>query len=906
MTMFVVLLTVLGIGLPGHSFQTVPLDDGSTAAIATTEAAPGMVEAAILPLPDSPARASREHRAEKLWVDRNHQNAISDETTISGDGSSIFASWYLNNPRVSRYITFGTGIPQWTFLAPGAGGYNFDIAGGTSPVWSATGPLLGTLVWLGSGSQPSLQLPAGTKQDISDDGSLLVYANASNQLVCYDITAGDIRWQAPISVVGNGIYGVEICGSSTRVMVSAYDTGSGAQVYSMTDGSLVGTPVGNYGQTKGDISADGSRIVTGDFNGRIRMYQWSGSAWTLTASITTGDSWVTSVAISADGHTVAGGTLRFSPYAGRVLAVNWPSSGTPATMWQYGQYGDEVSSIDICDDGSVIVAGSWGQMNSTSGDVFTAFDHDGAVIFHLLDDVDEPGSILSVAVSADGSFATASGKAVHARLMGSGGEVYGIQIMDAQAHDVGVVSVVSPIENQQVGAVITPQVTVGNFGQSTETFPVSASIRDAETLIQVWSGAATVTSLAPGATANATFSSWTVPAYGSWIFSAETGLTGDGYPANDSLGTAVRAYHDAQVVSITSPYAENTVGMVMTPVVKVKNAGTYTDAFDVNLAIYGTSGVVYDQTLTSPALTPGQEASISMSSWTPVETGEYTAVATVAVADDFVAGNNAVDIPSFQIVFEIIYEDGTWDTYYWVGSLDDDMFATRFTPTIPAPYTATQFRVYVNSTEPFSWAALCPDDGTGKPDLDNPLYSVENLSAPSAPGWLTVPMSVPIPGSGDLWFVTHWPDAKALAVGTDLGMPHAGRSWWHNTAQGWVSFTAGDWSFRLTLDPPEGLGGTPGAPARLDLGDPFPNPAATVLSIPVSVPAGAPAMAVQIYDISGKVVSILDTGCLPAGDALLTWDCTTENGNQAPSGMYFVRLEAPGTSISRKVVLIRR
>jgi hypothetical protein len=101
-------------------------------------------------------------------------------------------------------------------------------------------------------------------------------------------------------------------------------------------------------------------------------------------------------------------------------------------MWQYTSYGDEVSSIAICDDGSVIVAGSWGTYGATSGDVFTALDHAGAVIFNLLDDIDEPGSIYSVDVSDDGSFATASGKAVHARQMGNGGEVYGIQIMGSQ------------------------------------------------------------------------------------------------------------------------------------------------------------------------------------------------------------------------------------------------------------------------------------------------------------------------------------------------------------------------------------------------------------------------------------------------------------------------------------------
>ncbi len=901
-------LTALSSFFPAVRTETGEMTDGSLGAISFTEQ-DGMSDITAVPTappPDHTPR-SRGYRAEQLWVDRAHQNAIANETSISGTGQGIFAGWYLNNKRVSKYNTFGSGTPQWTYPCPEAGA-QFDVASTFTGMLSASCSLMQTHVWQSSGSQPSASFETAVAQDMIEvaGSDVLVYVDAGYNLVCLDESSGwSVRWEVPLQTVGNGIYGVDISTSGSRVLVSAYDQTAGAQVYSMADGSLVGSAMGNYGQTKAAISGDGNRVVIGNFNGQIRLYQWSGSAWTAAGTFATGDSWVTSVGISDDGLTAAGGTLGFNPYRGKVVAIDWPSSGSASVMWEYKNYGDYVSSIDICGDGSVIVAGSWGTYNATGGDVFTALDRTGAVIFNLLDDIDEPGSIFSVDISDDGGFATCSGKAVHARQMGNGGEVYGIQIMETQAHDVGVVAVVSPAENQQVGNTVTPQVTVGNFGQSSESFPVSAEIYESEGGTVIWTGTASVNALAPGSSTNVTFPSWTVPEYGSWVFAVATELSGDGYPANDSTAVLVRAYHDAEAVSILCPYAENTYNMQMTPMVKVKNSGTYTDAISVHLVITGAGGTVYDQTTNTSALAPGVLATVSMPPWTPGQVGDYSAELTVSVADDYDPDNNTAGLPFFQIVYEIIYEDGGWESYYWVGSLDDDMFATRFTPTISPPFTATQFRVYVNSTEPFSWGALCPDNGSGMPDIENPLYYVENISASSVPGWLVVPMNVELTTGGDLWFVTHWPDAKALGVGTDTDLPRANRSWWHNKAQGWNNVTYADWSFRLTLMPPTGAPGGQGAPASFALGLPVPNPSDGHFSVSVSVPSADAPFRLAVYDLSGRCLRVLNEGTASPGESVLSWDGAAADGMPAPSGVYFVRLEAPGAVESAKVVLIR-
>jgi hypothetical protein len=378
-------------------------------------------ETSLMPCPDQ--------KAEVLWVDRNHYNAIANETVISSDGAGIFASWKLSNERVSFYDTYGTETPVWSYAMPN-NEWGMDVAAGQNTlVLSACSPEDGVYAWLSPSSVPTVTLEPGDKQDITQDGLYIVYINAScDSLVCENTSTEDEVWRVELYVSTSVTCGVEITGDGSRVLVSVRDDYSGCQVYEMADGSLVGTPVGNDSQSPARISDDGTRLVNCEYNGRIKLYEFSGTSWDLVGNFYTGHAWATAAGISGDGGTAAGGTMGTSPLKGKVMAFDWPAEGSPSFMWQYTDYGDFVYSIDISEDGSVIVAGSWGMHEGTSGDVFTAFDRSGNVLFNLLDDIDEPGSIYSVSVSSDGSYATASGKAVHARTMGHGGEVYSIDL----------------------------------------------------------------------------------------------------------------------------------------------------------------------------------------------------------------------------------------------------------------------------------------------------------------------------------------------------------------------------------------------------------------------------------------------------------------------------------------------
>jgi hypothetical protein len=163
--------------------------------------------------------------------------------------------------------------------------------------------------------------------------------------------------------------------------------------------------------------------------------------------------------------------MSFNPYHGIVRAFDL--NGT--VRWTYDQYGDYVDGVALCNDGSIGVAGSWGQLDATYGDVFTAFHmNDGGVIIRLLDDVDEPGSIFDVAISDNGAYAVCGGKAVHARTMGNGGQIYSLDLTFAPPPviDATLTPINPPIVIPVGGGTFQYRANIRNTTTSAQTFQI--------------------------------------------------------------------------------------------------------------------------------------------------------------------------------------------------------------------------------------------------------------------------------------------------------------------------------------------------------------------------------------------------------------------------------------------------
>jgi hypothetical protein len=101
------------------------------------------------------------------------------------------------------------------------------------------------------------------------------------------------------------------------------------------------------------------------------------------------------------------------------------------------------------------------------------------------------------------------------------------------------------------------------------------------------------------------------------------------------------------------------------------------------------------------------------------------------------------------------------------------------------------------------------------------------------------------------------------------------------------------------IDPPSSAGLLPNVIA---LRGNHPNPFRDGTTIHYAVPRAMPTRLV-VYDVAGRAVRTLVNGIQEAGDRQVSWDGRDESGSRVGRGMYLYRLEAGGTSRTRKMIL---
>jgi hypothetical protein len=97
--------------------------------------------------------------------------------------------------------------------------------------------------------------------------------------------------------------------------------------------------------------------------------------------------------------------------------------------------------------------------------------------------------------------------------------------------------------------------------------------------------------------------------------------------------------------------------------------------------------------------------------------------------------------------------------------------------------------------------------------------------------------------------------------------------------------------------------GVPADPVRpgLLVGLPRPNPNRGSLSFSVSLEAASPAR-IRLFDVSGRALRALLDQTLESGPHSWQWDLASEN---LPAGLYYLRIDVAGESITRPFVLVR-
>jgi len=95
-------------------------------------------------------------------------------------------------------------------------------------------------------------------------------------------------------------------------------------------------------------------------------------------------------------------------------------------------------------------------------------------------------------------------------------------------------------------------------------------------------------------------------------------------------------------------------------------------------------------------------------------------------------------------------------------------------------------------------------------------------------------------------------------------------------------------------------------PVRARLNATHPNPFKESTTVDYDL-AGDGIVRLAVYDIRGRLVKELVNGFQPAGSHRATWSPLIEGQRRGkiPTGIYFLRLEAGGKTLTRKIVLVR-
>lgn len=93
-------------------------------------------------------------------------------------------------------------------------------------------------------------------------------------------------------------------------------------------------------------------------------------------------------------------------------------------------------------------------------------------------------------------------------------------------------------------------------------------------------------------------------------------------------------------------------------------------------------------------------------------------------------------------------------------------------------------------------------------------------------------------------------------------------------------------------------------PQRLALSQNRPNPFRPSTRITYALPSDRD-VALTVYNVSGQVVRVLESGPRPAGTHAVTWDGRDESGRRVAAGTYFYRLDAGAERLTRKLTVLK-
>lgn len=206
-----------------------------------------------------------------------------------------------------------------------------------------------------------------------------------------------------------------------------------------------------------------------------------------------------------------------------------------------------------------------------------------------------------------------------------------------------------------------------------------------------------------------------------------------------------------------------------------------------------------------------------------------------------------------------------------------------------------------------TWHSLsaCPvDQGVAPSDLLNLSWTVNNLNPLFPNGYtyaLTSARGWPMPSAGSLGSVAAAGSAGINLAVTVPDTATGGLNVLTLTVRNAKNTLVRQCAVTLTVNGPSGVG--PGSYA-LALSPARPNPASGLTRLQYTLP-GEGRVTLRIYGLRGEVVRTLVDGSRSAGVNSAAWDGRDGDGRSVAAGVYFVRLETFGRTLTQRLVWMR-
>jgi len=268
---------------------------------------------------------------------------------------------------------------------------------------------------------------------------------------------------------------------------------------------------------------------------------------------------------------------------------------------------------------------------------------------------------------------------------------------------------------------------------------------------------------------------------------------------------------------------------------------------------------------------------------------------------------------------ELLSPPGDWDFVETIPALGYPTYSTvaptLCDSTVLSGVCWSTFYVVAHTATPTVFFEGAPDSG----------YSVDNL-APAVPQGFAVAYNA---GSNVLtWDPSEDNDFQFFRIyrsdNPDLTVsdPPFNYSWEvaHTTVgTNWTDTSDQAWRYRYQIRAVDHAGNEsdaagpgavtgvtePAVPKTVALYQNSPNPFNPTTVIRYDVPAGGGKVSIRIYDVGGRLIHTLVDGNVTPGRKSATWNAKDAHGNPVSSGIYFFRLSAGSTTLTKKMILLK-